>query len=274
MSSTFSIGNCQLFYFHTRKDAVKDHSRKEKQLRKLKGIDLPFPYGCVWLEDSSFIGFAEVTVDLWAMDYGSRFDTTLARSEEISILMNYNVDSVYSTKSRVAYKDFLRHSLLLSTNMLYVGKVERPLVFTDSAGIFSYIQFLNKEINSIIEQRKEHWCWRKFSDRQLQVTYSLLTLEDYLLALKNYKRWTPTVEVTEGVNGEVPVPIGIYANYKGSEQATGLLNNASEIIVYNDRLYVIYNVQPDKILITRFTAPDYHIGFRIKCKVSKRDIGS
>ena len=107
----------------------------------------------------------------------------------------------------------IRYSTLLSS-ILYGGKTELPLVFVDSTEIFSFIKFLNYEFNLIIKKKDPNWFWESFYDTDLSVHYSLLSVDDYLLAVKTFKQWTPTVEITEKIDSTIPVPVKIFKNFK------------------------------------------------------------
>ena len=267
-----TVGSGQTFYFSTKRNVIKDHKRKEKQLKKEHGIDLPFPTNCLWLKDSVFIEDSEVLLSSWSIEYAFRNDSTILRQQTLDFLSKYSVDSIYASRSPEAYADLIRYSALLSTNFLYNDRVERPLVFVDSLKIVNCIQVLNHDANSLIEKKEANWFWSKFYDKQLRIEYSLPTLDDYLLALKRYKNWTPSVQITSGIIEEIPVTVSKYKNYKKGERIIGLTDNASEIINYQNRLFVVYWVEKERIFLTEFKQPDYHIGFRLKCILKKKNV--
>lgn len=267
-----TAGSGQTFYFSTKRNVIKDHKRKEKQLKKEHGIDLPFPTNCLWLKDSVFIEDSEVLLSSWSIEYAFRNDSTVLKEQTLYFLSKYKVDSIYSSKGQEAYDDLIRHSVSLSTNFLYNDRVERPLVFVDSLKIFNYIQVLNNDINSLIEKKDTSWFWSKFYDKKLRIEYSLPTLDDYLLALKRYKNWTPSVQITSDIDKEIPVTISKYKNYQKGDCIIGLTDNASEIINYQNRLFVVYWVEKERIFLTEFKQPDYHIGFRLKCRLKKKNV--
>lgn len=75
--------------------------------------------------------------------------------------------------------------------------------------------------------------------------------------------------ITEGNDYEPSVPSTKMDSFDG-KPIIGLLNDASELFQLNGSLLIIYLVDDRKIYATRFNQPAYHIGFRLKCKISKR----
>jgi hypothetical protein len=257
----------QTFYFSTKKEVIKENKSQKRELKNKQNIDLSIPLDFIWLKDSIFIADEEVTLGEWAINYVYQFDTSFKKSEEISKILDYNVDSIYKTKSFDAYKDLRINSVLLYTNYLSRSKVERPLVFIDSVEISKYVGYLNAEVNRIIQLEPGHWFWSKYFDKKYEVKYELLTLDDYLLALKIHKKISPEIRISDSLPENIPVPIEIYKNYQNGEKVIGLTGNASEIIIFKNLHYVVYKVDEKYIYISRFNKPDYHIGFRLKCNI-------
>lgn len=260
--------NGQTFYFSTKKDVKRDSRRKERNLRKEAQIDLPFPVGSVWLKDSIFISDFEEKLGSWGVDYGIRKDSSVLKSAPMSFLLNYNVDSVYKTKDIKPYNELKKYSALLGVDYLVQQKVERPLVYVDSLTIFNYVELLNDEVNKIIADPNKNWFWRRFQKENCQVHYAIMTLEDFLYAVEKYHHISPKIVITDSMHLEHEVPTSKYDNYSGS-QIIGLIDNASEIVSFDNQLYIVYQVTKDNIFITKYKKPEYHVGFRLKCQVIK-----
>lgn len=258
----------QTFSFSSNKNLKKDIKRKEKDLKKIENIDLPFPIDCVWLNDSIFISDFEVTLGSWGVDYGFKHDSSILKSADWNILSNYNVDSVYNTKNPQSYYELKKYSALLGSNYLFARKVERPLVFVDSLMIYNYITVLNNEVNKVISNPIDNWFWERFQEKKSHVQYSLMSIEDFTNAIKKYHGISPKIMCTDSIKTNCEIPKGKIEKYKGN-QIIGLMDNASEIVTINNELHVIYMVTKETIYVTKFKNPAYHIGFRLKCKVIK-----
>jgi hypothetical protein len=151
------------------------------------------------------------------------------------------------------------------------SKVERPIVFLDSIGIFNYIHVLNQDLNqSMRDSTNENPTWQIIAAEGYEMKYSLPSISDYQLALQRFYGIKAQLVITEGIDYEPSVPRTKMDVFDG-KPIIGLIDNASELFLLDGSLFIIYLVDNSKIYATRFTQPDYHIGFRLKCKISRKE---
>lgn len=249
---------------YTPKRFMKYHKFLKKELYRATKINLTFPFYTVWLQDTVFIDNAEIPLREWAY----YVDDTLSQPISMDLLetFNYNIEPVYNSKDKGKFFELINNSPLLS-EYGQRQKFNIPMVFVtpdDIRGYADYLHIDNHEWDSLIK-RKGNVIRHYFVEN-----FELLTLDDYLFALKKYENISPSVRITDCIPDDIPVPIAHYNNCPKGARIIGLRNNASEIVLYNEEPYVVYKVTDTEIFISKFRKPDYHIGFRLKCRLTKR----
>lgn len=258
------------------KKTVKKARLEQQKLKKKTGLNLTFPKNCVWLKDSCFVDTYETGYFDWMICYIEEHDSIYWVAEQDLSYNNYlsYLDTVYFKESKYlenqsAYEVFLRR-VTPGVDRPLITVFGEPVVFVDSLKIKLYKSCLETEIEAAILDSSAIY-WNGYFDPTLKINFDFLSIEDYLLILQTYKKMNPKLIVTDTLPQKPSIPRPFIEKVLKKREKINLCNNVSELVLYENKLHVVYKITKEYMYISRFLKPDYYIGFRLKCCVSKRN---